>query len=148
MLALAKGNTLYYRYFQEKPTLDNLRGDLYALPAGCNLSQKHFWGVQSGQELIALIDWIAGYPDLTTAWIGWFILRIDRQGQGLGTALLKRLLETIEAAGFAEIQLGIVEGNPQSEHFWQKNGFVKTGRRKQTGAMTIAVMKKALDWKR
>mgnify|MGYP000597566553 CR=1 FL=1 len=79
--------------------------------------------------MIALLDLIAGYPEPDTAWIGWLILDQSCQGRGLGSRLVEALLEGLSEAGFARVKLAYIKGNPQSRHFWQKNGFALTGQR-------------------
>ena len=87
------------------------------------LEDKYFLGLWQGGKLIALLDLIAGYPEPDTAWIGWLILDQSCQGRGLGSRLVEALLEGLSGAGFARVKLAYVQSNPQSRHFWQKNGF-------------------------
>lgn len=122
-LALCQSNPLYYRHFGIQPTLENLRENLTALPPGKALEDKYFLGLWQGGKLIALLDLIAGYPEPDTAWIGWLILDQSCQGRGLGSRLVEALLEGLSEAGFARVKLAYIKGNPQSRHFWQKNGF-------------------------
>ena len=44
------------------------------------------------------------------------------RGSGKSTQLL-RLRELLAESGFAAVRLGIDKENPQSNHFWRKNGF-------------------------
>lgn len=122
-LALCQGNPLYYRYYGGRPTLDNLRQDLTALPPGKGLEDKYFLALWQGGKLTALLDLIDGYPEPDTAWIGWLILEQDCQGRGLGSRLVEELLEGLRGAGFARVKLAYIKGNPQSRRFWEKNGF-------------------------
>ncbi len=45
------------------------------------------------------------------------------QGTGEGTKIISRLCAELRNLGFDRIRLGIDKGNPQSTHFWKKNGF-------------------------
>lgn len=45
------------------------------------------------------------------------------QRRGVGTALVSEVLAYLTALGFAAVRLGIDKENPQSNHFWRKNGF-------------------------
>ena len=73
--------------------------------------------------MAAVLDWISGYPTKETAWIGLFMVSAERQGQGVGSAIIRGLTESLRAVGYREIQLGVDKGNPQSFAFWKKNGF-------------------------
>ena len=46
--------------------------------------------------------------------------------------------------GMKEIRLGWVDGNPQAEHFWHKNGFKETGATNVTEAYTVIVARREL----
>lgn len=58
-----------------------------------------------------------------TAFIGFFMMNKSLQGRGVGTALVSEVLAYLTALGFAAVRLGIDKENPQSNHFWRKNGF-------------------------
>ena len=73
--------------------------------------------------MTAVLDWISGYPTKETAWIGLFMVSAERQGQGVGSEIIRGLTESLRAVGYREIQLGVDKGNPQSFAFWKKNGF-------------------------
>lgn len=48
----------------------------------------------------------------------------DLQGQGTGTAIIQEAAAYLKTAGKTSIRLAIDKGNPQSTHFWKKNGFI------------------------
>lgn len=144
LLALARGNPLYYEHMHTRPTLENLTRDLTALPPRKTLDDKYFLGYYQGGRLTAALDLITGYPDRSTAFIGWFILDPSVQGQGEGTALISELLAFLKDRGFSSVRLGRVKGNPQSKRLWEKNGFAPTGVETDGGGYTIVVMRREL----
>lgn len=144
MLALCRGNRLYYQYYGDQPTPENLRADLTALPPGTTPEDKHFVGFYQDNRLIALLDLIAGYPAQDTAYIGWFILDCTLQGRGLGTAMISELLSALKPAGFRAVRLAYVQNNPQSARFWQKNGFVPSGSPVDTAPRTLQAAERRL----
>lgn len=144
LLVLARGNPLYYEHMHTRPTLGNLTRDLTALPPRKTLDDKYFLGYYQGDRLTAALDLITGYPDRSTAFIGWFILDPSVQGQGEGTALIGELLAFLKDRGFSSVRLGRVKGNPQSKRFWEKNGFAPTGVETDGGGYTIVVMRREL----
>ena len=55
--------------------------------------------------MTAVLDWISGYPTKETAWIGLFMVSAERQGQGVGSEIIRGLAESLRAVGYREIQL-------------------------------------------
>ena len=51
----------------------------------------------------------------------------EYQGKGIGTQIICECAEYLKELRFGKIGLAIDKGNPQSEAFWMKNCFVKTG---------------------
>ena len=70
------------------------------------------------------MDLIDGYPEPETAFIGFFMMNKDLQGQGIGTAIIQETAAYLKTAGKTAIRLAIDKGNPQSTYFWKKNGFI------------------------
>ena len=49
------------------------------------------------------------------------------QGNGVGTQIINDCVKYLTELKFEKIRLAIDKGNPQSDAFWTKNGFTKTG---------------------
>lgn len=137
LLALAQGNPAYYEHMHERPALESLRADLTKLPPRTTAEDKYFLGFYQGGRLCAALDLILHYPNPETAFIGWFILRKDLQGHGIGSAILCELLSRLP---FRYIRLCYVKGNQESERFWKKHHFAPTGVELDGGGYTMAVM--------
>ena len=120
---LCLGNPLYYEYCPPMVTLNSVREDLTALPPGKTMDDKYFVGFYEGEELIAVMDLIDGYPTKDIAFIGFFMTDASVQKQGVGSRIMADLLDTLKEVGFQAVRLAWVKGNPQAEHFWKKNGF-------------------------
>lgn len=144
MLALAKANKLYYSKMNEIPTKENLKFDLTNVPDGVNLSNKHFVGFYEKNKLIAMLDLITNYPNEKMAYIGWFILDINKQGKGIGFEIYKNLERYLQKQGFQKIELGFIKGNEQSEKFWLKCGFSYQNKEKNKEKYTIIKMQKKI----
>lgn len=52
-----------------------------------------------------------------------FKMDCELQGNGIGSKIVSESLEYLSEQGFHKCQLGIDKDNPQSNHFWRKNGF-------------------------
>ena len=124
ILELCKGNTQYYLYCQARPSREQILNDLHITPPGIDPSAKYYIGFYQGNTLVAVMDLIDGYPAPGTAFIGFFMMRKEFQGNQVGSAIIQETAAYLKTLGMTSIQLGIDKGNPQSTHFWKKNGFV------------------------
>lgn len=56
-------------------------------------------------------------------------IRKDYWGHGLGTAMLRAVIEQTKANGFEQIELGVYEDNAAAVHLYEKFGFRKVGKK-------------------
>ena len=124
ILELCRGNMQYYLYCQAEPSREQILNDLHITPPGIDPSAKYYIGFYDGNTLVAVMDLIDGYPGPDTAFIGFFMMRKEFQGNQAGSAIIQETAAYLKTLGMTAIQLGIDKGNPQSTHFWKKNGFV------------------------
>ena len=142
--ALCKENPLYYQYCPPFVTEDSIRADMAALPPRKTVEDKYYLGFYEGDRLIAVMDLILGFPKEETAFVGFFMMNKEVQGKGIGTALMQEVYAYLKQCGFNFVRLGFAKGNPQSEHFWLKNGFAPTGVEAQNEGYTVVVLHKEL----
>ena len=143
ILALCQGNAQYYLYCNAQMTKEQILDDLHITPPGICLSDKYYIGFYQEKELIAVMDLIDGYPEKGIAWIGFFMMNATYQGRGVGTSIISEVSSYLKAIGMVSIRLGIDKGNPQSTHFWKKNGF-EIIREVPRGEWTILVAERKL----
>lgn len=128
LLSLCLGNPQYYAFLDEEPTMDALAAEMTELPPGCLPNQKSYLGFfDAGGDLIAVLDLVRGYPAERSVFIGFFMVCVSRQGAGVGSSLITRLLDRLRGEGVSRVRLAYVEGNEQSRRFWEKCGFVEAG---------------------
>lgn len=142
--ALCKENPLYYQYCPPFVTEESIRADMQALPPRKTMEDKYYLGFYEGGRLIAIMDLILGFPKEETAFVGFFMMNKEVQGRGLGTALMEEVYVCLKQCGFKFVRLGFAKGNPQSEHFWVKNRFERTGVEAQNEGYVVVVMEKKL----
>ena len=123
-LSFCQKNTQFYDYCEAEPTREQVLNDLHITPPGIGLSDKYYIGFYKNEILIAVMDLIDGYPEPETAFIGFFMMNKDLQGRGVGTVIIQETAAYLKATGKTTIRLAIDKGNPQSSHFWKKNGFI------------------------
>ena len=125
VLRLMQGNPLYFRYCggDAVPSEQSILRDMSIVPGKKTLEDKYYVGFYRGETLAAMMDLIDGYPEDDIAFVGFFMMDISLQGAGEGTKIISRLCAELKNQGFGRVRLGIDKGNPQSTHFWRKNGF-------------------------
>ncbi len=127
ILALCVGNEQFYRYHPPLATRESILEDMTALPPGKCAADKHYLGFFDGETLVAVLDLIERYPQDDTAYVGFFMTKKERQGRGLGRALIGELLDELRREKFRRVRLAVDRGNPQSRAFWEKHSFALTG---------------------
>lgn len=96
---------------------------MQAAPPGIDLSAKYYFGFFDDRKMVAIMDLIDGYPKAETAYIGFFMMNLQYQGRQIGTSIIDGVINYLRSTGKTSVRLAIDKGNPQSTHFWKKNGF-------------------------
>jgi len=123
LVEICKMNTVFYEYTEARPTKENILDDMKATPPGIDMQDKYYFGFSDGRELVAIMDLIDGYPKAEIAYIGFFMMNPQYQGKQIGTAIIDEVIDYLLSTGKTSVRLAIDKGNPQSTHFWKKNGF-------------------------
>ena len=123
LVEICKQNTVFYEYTEARPTKENILDDMKATPSGITMDDKYYFGFFDDRELIAIMDLIDGYPKAEIAYIGFFMMNPQYQGKQIGTAIIDEVIDYLLSTGKTLVRLAIDKGNPQSTHFWKKNGF-------------------------
>lgn len=144
ILALYRGNPLYFKHCPPFPDEDTVKGDLRALPDGKSAEDKHFLGFYDKNLLVAVMDLITCYLDSNTAFIGLFMVAETRQGIGTGSQIISECLRALKSMGFGRVRLAAVDTNEQAKRFWEKNGFSPTGEKYPTETYALVCMEKQL----
>ncbi len=142
--ALCAENPLFYQHCPPFVTRQSIADDRKALPPGKTYADKYYIGFFRQDALVAVMDLILAYPNAETAFVGFFMMKKGDQGKGTGSAITAECFDRLHQLGFRHIRLGFVKSNPQSEAFWLKNGFVRTGAESKQASYTIVIAQKEL----
>ncbi len=123
ILWLMKHNEQYFRYSGGECSAEQVMRDMAALPPGKSPTDKRYVGYYDGDYLVAVLDFVDGYPDSDTAYIGFFMLDHLSRGEGKGTAIMEKLIIHCWELGYKRVMLGWEKANPQSSRFWQRMCF-------------------------
>lgn len=130
-------NPQFYLYSDADSTAECIAADLHTLPPGKELKDKYYIGFFRDGRLHAVMDLIDGYPDPETAFIGFFMMNAEYSGKGEGSRIVQKVCTSLRRDGFQRARLCIDKGNPQSSHFWRKNGFVPVKEADRSGHIVI-----------
>ncbi len=140
---LCKENRRYYRYLHERPSKQNLTEVITKLPDGTGMEDKHFVGFYDGDgHLVALLDLITGYKEPDDAFIGWFIVDAEMQGQGIGSQIFADVRAALSGLGYDKLRLGCIKENVEAENFWKNQGFSFNGFEEQQERYTVRYMER------
>ena len=123
LLGFCLQNDQYYRYCGKQPSRELILHDLHITPPNTPADAKYYVGFYDKDVLVAIMDLIDGYPDSDTAFIGFFMMNRQLQGRQLGSRIVQEACSYLKETGLNRVLLGIDKDNPQSNHFWAKNGF-------------------------
>ena len=141
---LMQGNPLYFQHCPPMATVQSIAEDMKALPPRTTYDDKYYIGFYEKEKLVAVMDLILNFPNQETAFIGFFMVDKDMQGNGVGTSIVSEVFERLKERGYKHVRLGFAKGNPQSEAFWLKNGFARTGVEDVQEKYTVVIMERQL----
>ena len=124
---LCCGNPTYYEFFPPFTSHASILKDMLVTPPGKDKKDKYYIGFFDRDKLIAVMDFIDGYPEKNIAFIGFFMTDISIQKKGIGTQIISELCEYLGKSHYELVKLVYVKGNEQSRGFWHKNNFVENG---------------------
>ena len=143
ILDFCQKNTMYYQYCGAEISKDQVLNDLHITPPGVDIADKYYVGFFNGEEMVAVLDLIDGYPEPDIGYIGFFMMNAALQGKQIGSAIIQDVCSYLKQIGKTAIRLGIAKDNPQANHFWKKNGFTVIKEVERDG-WTILVAEKKL----
>lgn len=123
IFSLCKENVNYYKYFFDNITKTNIIDDLFYLPTMINKETKYVIGFYKEDILIAIMDFVDGYPNKHTIYIGLFMLKIQFQNNGIGSLIINDFVDFAKEMQYKDIKLAWIDENTKAKNFWIKNGF-------------------------
>ena len=141
---LLSKNVIYYEYCPPFVTRQRILDDMSALPPDKTAQDKYYIGFYQKDKLIAVMDFINGYPEKEIAYIGFFMTDVSIQNRGVGTEIIDYLCKHLAGLGYHSVRLAYVKGNPQAEHFWLKNRFAPMMETKSNVADEVILAERSL----
>ena len=111
-----------------------------ALPPAKSAADKFVFEIRSQAGAIGCVDFVRGYPEARTAFIGLLLLVETAQGQSHGPQVL-RLLEAMATEwGCSVMRIAVIETNTRALAFWRREGFVELYRKASAGFTGAAIV--------
>lgn len=118
-----------YDYFMlsdgEPANMENCLLDIAAIPSDFNTKNKKYIGIWKHRKIIAILDFLMGYPDKKCCWIGLLLVDAKWHGKGTGTEIINAFVKASILSGYSHIQLGVLDTNKKAIAFWKRLGFLE-----------------------
>jgi len=114
------------------PTLSGCLANIDAMPPGFDPQNKHCIGFWENKKCTAILDFLVGYPNQDSLYIGLLLVDSSLHGKGVGGRIIKSLLDTAKCHGLKTARVAVCMANTKGATFWSKLGFTKTGESKAT----------------
>ena len=127
VINLIRSNRKYYKQLGVKRSTRSLTDINVKLPGEEAKGDANFVGFYDKYDkLVASLDLILDYPESKTAFIGWFVVDAQMQGNGIGSQIIADIRATLSAQNYKSLKLRLPKENTEAIEFWQNQGFVLT----------------------
>ena len=124
------GNDYYFNKILNIPqSIINVEQDITNIPDGVQKSQKNYRLVSFNNEILGAVDYITGYPEKNTVFIGLLIIKNNKHRQGFGGKIFNYLEDLFKSEGFLKVRLGVIADNEIGFSFWKKQNFKEIERK-------------------
>ena len=114
-----KNDYYFSKISDNPPNISNVEEDIEAIPNGVQKNQKNYRLISFNDEILGVVDYLTDYPEKNTILIGFFIIKNDKQKQGLGTKIFRYLEKLFKNKKFLKIRIGVLVDNEIGLSFWK-----------------------------
>ena len=138
-------NNYYFSKISDNPlSISNVEEDIEVIPNGVQKNQKNYRLISFNDEILGVVDFLSDYPEKDTILIGLFIIKNDKQKQGLGTKIFRYLEKLFKNKKFLKIRIGVLVDNEIGLSFWKKQNFKEIERKFEKSEKEVIVMEKEI----
>ena len=124
-----ENNYYFSKISDNPPSISNVEEDIEVIPNGVQKNQKNYRLISFNDEILGVVDFLSDYPEKDTILIGLFIIKNDKQKQGLGTKIFRYLENLFKDKKFLKIRIGVLVDNEIGISFWKKQNFKEIERK-------------------
>ena len=138
-------NNYYFSKISDNPlSISNVEEDIEVIPNGVQKNQKNYRLISFNDEILGVVDFLSDYPEKDTILVGLFIIKNDKQKQGLGTKIFRYLEKSFKNKKFLKIRIGVLVDNEIGLSFWKKQNFKEIERKFEKSEKEVIVMEKEI----
>ena len=124
-----ENNYYFSKISDNPPSISNVEEDIEVIPNGVQKNQKNYRLISFNDEILGVVDFLSDYTEKDTILIGLFIIKNDKQKQGLGTKIFRYLEKSFKNKKFFKIRIGVLVDNEIGLFFWKKQNFKEIERK-------------------
>ena len=124
-----KNDYYFSKISDASQNISNIEEDIETIPDGVHKNQKNYKLISFNDEILGVVDYLTDYPEKDTILIGLFIIKNDKQKQGLGTKIFRYLENSFKNKNFLKIRIGVLVDNQIGLSFWKKQNFKEIERK-------------------
>ena len=124
-----ENNYYFSKISDNPPSISNVEEDIEVISNGVQKNQKNYRLISFNDEILGVVDFLSDYPEKNTILIGLFIIKSDKQKQGLGTKIFRYLEKSFKNKKFLKIRIGVLANNEIGLSFWKKQNFKEIERK-------------------
>lgn len=124
-----KNDYYFSKISDASQNISNIEEDIETIPDGVHKNQKNYKLISFNDEILGVVDYLTDYPEKNTVLIGFFIIKNDKQKQGLGTKIFRYLENSFKNKNFLKIRIGVLVDNKIGLSFWKKQNFKEIERK-------------------
>ena len=124
-----ENNYYFSKISDNPPSISTVEEDIEVIPNGVQKNQKNYRLISFNDEILGVVDFLSDYPEKDTILIGLFIIKNDKQKQGLGTKIFRYLENLFKDKKFLKIRIGVLVDNEIGLSFWKKQNFKEIERK-------------------
>ena len=124
-----ENNYYFSKISDNPPSISNVEEDIEAIPNGVQKNQKNYRLISFNDEILRVVDYLTDYPEKNTVLIGFFIIKNNRQKEGIGTKIFRYLEKLFKNEKFLKIRIGVLVDNEIGLSFWKKQNFKEIERK-------------------
>ena len=124
-----ENNYYFSKISDDPPSISNVEEDIEVIPNGVQKNQKNYRLISFNDEILGVVDFLTDYPEKDIILIGFFIIKNDKQKQGLGTRIFRYLENLFKDKKFLKIRIGVLVDNEIGLSFWKKQNFKEIERK-------------------
>ena len=124
-----ENNYYFSKISNTSQNISNVEEDIEAIPNGVQKNQKNYRLISFNDEILGVVDFLTDYPEKDIILIGFFIIKNDKQKQGLGTRIFRYLENLFKDKKFLKIRIGVLVDNEIGLSFWKKQNFKEIERK-------------------